>query len=94
MSNKNPFEIRAEMLAMAKDYMDRQYQMNIEFTKQMVEVNKKTAEDLMQAMVPYTTEQLMAKAKEFYSFVAPQNPTDKQPLNEGTSTKGQKPPQL
>ena len=35
MSNKNPFEIRAEMLQMAKDYMDQQYHMNVEFTKQL-----------------------------------------------------------
>lgn len=25
MTQKNPFEIRAEMLQMAKDYMDQQY---------------------------------------------------------------------
>ena len=26
--NKNPFEIRAEMLQLAKDYMDKQQEMN------------------------------------------------------------------
>jgi hypothetical protein len=90
MSNKNPFEIRQEVLQMAKDYMDQQYHMNVEFTRQMVEQNQKTASELLQAMTPYTTEELMKKASEFYAFVAPQNPTDRQPLYEG-KTKGQKP---
>ena len=28
MTTKNPFEIRAEILQLAKDYMDQQYHMN------------------------------------------------------------------
>jgi len=36
MSNKNPFEIRAEMLKLAKDYMDQQYHMNIQFYENMI----------------------------------------------------------
>jgi hypothetical protein len=70
MSNKNPFEIRAEMLQMAKDYMDRQWEVNFEFTKLMFEQNKKTIEDLQAAMKPYSTEELMKKAQEMYSFVS------------------------
>ena len=70
MSNKNPFEIRAEMLAMAKDYMDRQWEMNIDFTRQLVEQNKATVEEMQQALTPYTMEELMSKAKELYSFVS------------------------
>jgi hypothetical protein len=70
MSNKNPFEIRAEMLAMAKDYMDRQWEMNVDFTRQMVEQNKATVEELQKALVPYTMDELMDKAKDLYSFVS------------------------
>ena len=54
MSNKNPFEIRAEMLAMAKDYMDQAWHMNIDFTRQLVEQNKATAEEMQKALAPYT----------------------------------------
>jgi hypothetical protein len=70
MSNKNPFEIRAEMLAMAKDYMDQAWQMNVDFTNRLFEEGKKTAEEMQQALQPYSTEEMMEKAKEFYSFVS------------------------
>ena len=70
MSNKNPFEIRTEVLEMAKDYMDKQTQMNIEFTSKMFEAGKKNAEELRAAMTPYSMDDLMEKAKEMYSFVS------------------------
>lgn len=66
MSNKNPFEIRTEVLAMAKDYMDKQYQLNLEMAQKM---NEAVAESYS-APTMYTTEELMEKAKEFYSFVS------------------------
>lgn len=74
MSNKNPFEIRAEMLQLAKDYMDQQYHMNIQFYENMVAEGNKLREDieeqLKDAYKMYTTEELMEKAKEMYSFVS------------------------
>ena len=70
MTNKNPFEIRTEILEMAKDYMDKQTQMNIEFTTKMFEAGKKTADELKTAMTPYSMDELMEKAKEMYSFVS------------------------
>ena len=70
MSNKNPFEIRAEMLAMAKDYMDQAWQMNVDFTNRLFEEGKKSTEDMQKALQPYSTEEMMEKAKEFYSFVS------------------------
>lgn len=74
MSNKNPFEIRAEMLQLAKDYMDQQYHMNIQFYENMVAEGQKLREDieeqLKDAYKMYTTEELMEKAKEMYSFVS------------------------
>lgn len=74
MSNKNPFEIRADMLQLAKDYMDQQYHMNIQFYENMVVEGKKAREEikdkLEEAYKMYSTEELMAKAKEMYSFVS------------------------
>ena len=69
MSNKNPFEIRADVLAMAKDYMDRQYEVNVMFAQQLFDQGKKTVEDMQEALKPYSTEELMKKAAELYSFV-------------------------
>lgn len=74
MSNKNPFEIRAEMLQLAKDYMDQQYHMNIQFYENMIAEGKKVREDveeqLKEAYKMYSMEELMEKAKELYGFVA------------------------
>lgn len=70
MSNKNPFEIRAEMLQLAKEYMDQQYHMNIQFAENMAEQGKKSMEDLQSAYQMYSMEELMEKAKEMYSFVS------------------------
>lgn len=69
MSNKSPFEIRAEMLMMAKDYMDQTWHMNVDFTRQLFEQNKATVEEMQKAFTPYSMEELMEKAKELYSFV-------------------------
>ena len=74
MSNKNPFEIRAEMLNLAKEYMDQQYHMNIQFLENMVAEGNKARdeieEQLKEAYKMYSMEDLMAKAKEMYSFVS------------------------
>ena len=50
MSNKNPFEIRTEMLAMAKDYLDQQWQLNYMFAEKLFDRGKKTAEEMQEAM--------------------------------------------
>tara|TARA_B110000503_G_scaffold131889_1_gene207157 strand:+ start:25741 stop:25962 length:222 start_codon:yes stop_codon:yes gene_type:complete len=70
MSNKNPFEIRADMLAMAKDYMDRQWEMNYSFANQLFDQGRKTAEEVQASLKPYSTDELIKKANEFYSFVS------------------------
>lgn len=67
---KNPFEIRQEVLKMAKDYMDRTWEMNYMFAQQMFDQGKKTAEEMQEALKPYSTEELMKKAAELYTFVS------------------------
>jgi hypothetical protein len=66
MSSKNPFEIRTDVLAMAKDYMDKQYQLNLEVTQKMIEAGKATIADLPAF---YTLEELEKMAKQMYKFV-------------------------
>ena len=70
MSNKNPFEIRTEMLQLAKNYMDQQYQMNVEFAQRALDTGKKTLEEVQEVYKMYSMEELMEKAKEMYSFVS------------------------
>lgn len=70
MSNKNPFEIRAEMLQLAKDYMDAQYNLNIQLMNDLFEQNKASVEEVKEAYKMYSMDDLMEKAKEMYSFVS------------------------
>ena len=72
---KNPFEIRAEMVQLAKDYMDQQYQLNWSMAQQAMEnLNKHSkdyAEQVKELMPkPYTMGELIDKATELYSFVS------------------------
>jgi tRNA splicing endonuclease len=67
--SKTPFEIRADVLALAKEYMDKQLELNIELTQKLYMTSQKNAEELKAAMTPYTMEDLMEKAKEMYTFV-------------------------
>ena len=70
MTTKNPFEIRAEVLQLAKDYMDQSYHVNLNFMQKAMEEGRKTFEEYQEAAKMYTTEDLMKKAQEMYSFVA------------------------
>lgn len=75
MTTKNPFEIRTEILAMAKEYLDKQYQINVEFAQrafdEAVNAGKVAADNWMQyAPKMYTIDELMKKAQELYGFVS------------------------
>ena len=70
----NPYQIRTDLLAMAKDIMDKNYDVQMQIAQNMFDANKENAEQAMEAWnkyVPkmYTPEEVMAKAKELYSFV-------------------------
>lgn len=79
MSNMNPFEIRLEILKMAKDMMDRQYDeatnaywqavnsYSEKWNTSVEELVKKT-QDLKPAA--YTPKEMMEKAAELYGFVS------------------------
>ena len=75
MTTKNPFEIRTEILAMAKEYLDKQYEINVQFANrafdEAVKAGKTVASDWLQfAPKMYTIEDLMKKAQELYGFVS------------------------
>ena len=75
MTNKNPFEIRSEMLMMAKEMLDRQYDAQLAVAHQMMDMYRDNAEKAMEAYkqyVPkmYTSEEIKAQATKLYEFVA------------------------
>jgi len=70
----NPFEIRAQMLKMAQDYLTKQQEINLEFAQntfeQLVKEGKKVAED-WQAYAPkmHSLEDIVKEANKLYGFV-------------------------
>ena len=70
MSNKNPFEIRAEMVQLAKEYMDKQWEANMDLMNNMYDQGKATIEQMQEAYKPYSVKDMMEKAQEMYSFVS------------------------
>lgn len=70
----NPYQIRTDVLAMAKDMMDKQYDIQMKIAQSAFDAQKENAElaiEAWQKYIPkmYTPEEVMAKAKELYSFV-------------------------
>lgn len=71
----NPYQIRTDILAMAKDMLDKQYESQMKVAQTMYEVNKENMELATEAWnkyIPkmYTMEEVMEKANELYSFVS------------------------
>ena len=70
----NPYQIRTDILAMAKDVMDKQYDMQLEIAHKMMDMYKDNAEQALEAWqryVPkmYTPEEIKKQAEELYAFV-------------------------
>jgi hypothetical protein len=70
----NPFEIRAEMLKMAQEYLQKQQEINLDFAgrtfEQLVKEGKKVAEDWKEyAPKMYTFEDVLKEANKLYGFV-------------------------
>lgn len=75
MSTKNPFEIRTEVLHMAKDYLDRQHNLNLEFAKKAYDValeTGKATQEMWKDYQPkmYSITDVLSKAQELYGFVS------------------------
>lgn len=69
MSSKNPFELRFDVLAMAKELADRQYDMAQQQYWTMIEQAQKQSADITEVMEKYTPKmyqpaEIMEKAEE------------------------------
>jgi hypothetical protein len=78
MSNKNPFEVRLEVLKMAKDMLDQAYNESTQLAWSMVEKsaeyqNKSMSEmqTYLETLKPkmYSPQDIITKAGELYEFV-------------------------
>jgi len=74
MSNKNPFEIRFDTLAMAKEMLDREYETNMTRFYEAMEQARSTNKDvteLFDKYIPkmYTPQAIAEQAEELYKFI-------------------------
>ena len=73
-TTKTPYEIRLEILQMAKDHLESSFKAQVDFATQlsaaMIAANKATIEEL-KALAPkaYTIDEITKKAAELYAFV-------------------------
>ena len=72
--NKNPYEIRLEVLKMAKEMLDKQYEVNLKAAKETIKVLKDSGRsytDQLDDCLPemYKPEAVMEKANELYQFI-------------------------
>lgn len=77
-ASKTPYEIRLEILQMAKDHLETSFKAQVEFSTKMMEAliatqvgdSKKLQEEMQKLIpVPFTIEDITKKAAELYSFV-------------------------
>lgn len=74
MSSKNPFELRFDTLAMAKEMLDRQYEMAQSQFFQVIDQYREQSRDVTDAFEKYTPkmyqpQEVMEKAEELYKFI-------------------------
>lgn len=68
---KNAFEIRSDILALAKDYMDKQAQINAEFTKAIINAGTANMQEIAKTVqTTYSMDDLLKTAEKMYGFVA------------------------
>jgi hypothetical protein len=72
--SKTPYEIRLEILQMAKDHLDAAFKAQVDFATQMsaalIAANKATIEEMQKlAPVGYTIDDITKKAAELYAFI-------------------------
>lgn len=71
----NPYQIRTDILAMAKDMMDKQYDMQLEVAHKMMDLYSENAEQALEAYKKYvpkaiTPEEIKSQAEKLYEFVS------------------------
>ena len=70
----NPYQIRTDLLAMAKEMLDKAYDSQMEVARKAMDIYKENTEQALEAWqryVPkmYTPDEIKAKAEELYVFV-------------------------
>jgi hypothetical protein len=68
--NKNGYEIRAQLVELAKDYIEKQHASNVEYLTKAYQLGQIQQSAYLEAIKPYTLETIIAQANKMYDFVA------------------------
>ena len=71
----NPYQIRTDILAMAKEMLDKQYDMQMSLAHPAMDMYKENAEQALEAYKKYvpkaiTPEEIKEQAEKLYEFVS------------------------
>ena len=71
----NPYQIRYDVLAMSKEILDKQYDMQLQMAHKAMEMYKENSEQALEAYQKYipksiTPEEIKAQADKLYEFVS------------------------
>lgn len=71
----NPYQIRTDVLAMAKEMLDKQYDMQMTLAFQAMDMYKENADQALEAYKRYvpkavTPEEIKEQAEKLYEFVS------------------------
>lgn len=68
--SKTGYEIRADILHLAKEYMDKQSALYMEYSKKMIDAGNQNMSELAKNYIPnYSIEDMIKIAERMYSFV-------------------------
>ena len=67
--NKNGYEIRADLVAVAKDYIEKQHALNVEYANKMLELGNINRQAYLDMLKPYTFDNIIEHANKMYEFV-------------------------
>jgi hypothetical protein len=67
--SKNGYELRAQLLELAKDYLDKQHAANKEYIAKLLEIGQIHTEAAMDSFKPYTFDSIIEHANKMYEFV-------------------------
>lgn len=67
--NKNGYEIRTELVAIAKDYIEKQHAANVEYANKLLELGQIHQAAYTEMMKPYSLEDIVKQASKIYEFV-------------------------
>ena len=69
-ATSNGYDIRAQVIAMAKDYVENQARITSTYANKMLELNKITTEQYLELIKPYTLKDIMSHATDMYKFIS------------------------